>query len=527
MDETLDELYEKYLNERLDLVLTLVDSDCRNSVYNLIDENNIICGTLKVVKKGNKYNLMICESGEMIFDEYHSHIEALSFGFFILKDSNESTIVPVDDDKCVLTNQNGKKILELENDDIGAGYNTKKKNIVLNISDNGKRKLINLDGTNATKYKRHIEYPSRHHRLYPICSVNCFDILEYFPVDYNKKVNCIMCGDAIIKLLPNYYPSSIFGNGKYVLCRDEDYNEFVYDVEKSEYIKIPKYDDGLVEYNETNYYSSMFTNNGHTFMAYDHKLIDVTYYTFKKVRENGYLIDSRFDSYGEQYYFKINPGIEIVDKDLFYLLNKEQISELFKKNEEEKRRQEEKNSIEKLRLEAEEKERKAENDRQEAINKISEGLATLNNNYDTEKTKRIKVNNLFDENVDYKQIDILYDSVLRYIDLSTENFKNVKVSGINFKDTNINAFILNPQEVYKKDLSGCDFTNVNMFAVADIFDGVDIRGAKFGNSDKSFKNIPNFKNAIYDETTTFNGISLYELIGECKNLPKDDNKKQM
>ena len=151
----------------------------------------------------------------------------------------------------------------------------------------------------------------------------------------------------------------------------------------------------------------------------------------------------------------------------------------------------------------------------------------MNNNYDTENTKRIKVNNLFDENVDYKQIDILYDSVLRYIDLSTENFKNVKVSGINFKDTNINAFILNPQEVYKKDLSGCDFTNVNMFSVADIFDGVDIRGATFGNSDKSFKNIPNFKNAIYDETTTFNGISLYELIGECKNLPKDDVKKHM
>ena len=157
MDETLDELYEKYLNERLDLVLTLVDSDCRNSVYNLIGENNIICGTLKVVKKGNKYNLMICESGEMIFDEYHAHIQPLSLGFFILMDKDESTIVPVDDDKCVLTNQNGKKILELENDDIGAGYNTKKKNIVLNISDNGKRKLINLDGTNDTKYKRHIE----------------------------------------------------------------------------------------------------------------------------------------------------------------------------------------------------------------------------------------------------------------------------------------------------------------------------------------------------------------------------------
>ena len=51
------------------------------------------------------------------------------------------------------------------------------------------------------------------------------------------------------------------------------------------------------------------------------------------------------------------------------------------------------------------------------------------------------------------------------------------------------------------------------------FSGVDIRGTKFSCDDNPMTLDGRnswFRQAIYDETTTYNGISFVELYGECK-----------
>ncbi len=51
------------------------------------------------------------------------------------------------------------------------------------------------------------------------------------------------------------------------------------------------------------------------------------------------------------------------------------------------------------------------------------------------------------------------------IDLANVEFTNVKVSGIDFRGTNIEigGYNLKPQTVYNKDLSNCNFEGIKAF----------------------------------------------------------------
>ena len=52
------------------------------------------------------------------------------------------------------------------------------------------------------------------------------------------------------------------------------------------------------------------------------------------------------------------------------------------------------------------------------------------------------------------------------------------------------------------------------------FTGVDIRGPKFG-KDNYFKTrdgLNSFNGAIYDETTTYDGVPFTEIYGQCQNI---------
>ena len=116
---------------------------------------------------------------------------------------------------------------------------------------------------------------------------------------------------------------------------------------------------------------------------------------------------------------------------------------------------------------------------------------------------------------DHLEIPEEYLDKLKDIDLTLIDFTNVKLAGINFEGCNIGT--LNPQIIYQKDLSGCNFTGVVMSPSSD-YEGVIINGCTFTTSDKPVLQIvpETFEKAIYDDETTFDGKPLKEKLAESK-----------
>ncbi len=79
--------------------------------------------------------------------------------------------------------------------------------------------------------------------------------------------------------------------------------------------------------------------------------------------------------------------------------------------------------------------------------------------------------------------DIINTDLLRFLNLSLIDFTNVLVSGIDFRNTGAR---IDPQKVYKKDISGCQFDDENI-KFYDDFTNVNSSNAKFGNTLKLVK----------------------------------------
>ena len=216
----------------------------------------------------------------------------------------------------------------------------------------------------------------------------------------------------------------------------------------------------------------------------------------------------------------------------FLLNNEEEILKLLKKEKENDQKIYEE---EQIKLEEKKLQEMKEKDEQEklvlikkqkdALNQIQNALNVLDEIEKKTGTKqKIQVSNLFVDVNDYKEINPMYLEIglLKYIDLSIISFKNVRISGIDFRGCNIR---LNPQEVYKKDLRGCNFEGLYIEPFMN-FTGVDIRECKFS-SDKDPKTIDRgsstFKFAIYDETTTFNGIPFTEIYKKHDDVKRSIN----
>jgi len=72
----------------------------------------------------------------------------------------------------------------------------------------------------------------------------------------------------------------------------------------------------------------------------------------------------------------------------------------------------------------------------------------------------VKIDDHFEINRDFINAELL-----RFFNLSLINFENVKVSGIDFRKSNAR---INPQIVYKKDISNCKFDNYNISPFTDL-----------------------------------------------------------
>ncbi len=116
----------------------------------------------------------------------------------------------------------------------------------------------------------------------------------------------------------------------------------------------------------------------------------------------------------------------------------------------------------------------------QTINLIKE----INNNYDKlDNESKSKILNkiyipmdmLIKEVDNHKEFNPMFIPYLKYINLCLVKSDNLKVSNIDFRDTNID---IDPQKVYQKDLSGIKLDSRNISPFRD-FDGCNIVGASF------------------------------------------------
>ena len=325
--------------------------------------------------------------------------------------------------------------------------------------------------------------------------------------DYQVKRSGFVysCSNGKEQFKIKYQPVKMFDD-KSVLCF-HDNHYYLFDVNRNIYQKL----DPLVVYwtywNENVdtdvFYDDNFIydkENKKVYFPYNGKMLDITKYYIAHLVNNTTIRVKR--DIGD---------IKTIDEFVFdkYDKIKQMMDEEREKNKAILEKQKEEiaqNAIREKELEKIEKLRKQEEDIREGRAKLEEGLELLERS--GIKIKKIKYNIKFIVVGNHLEIpkDIL--SSLKYIDLSLVDFTNVKVSGIDFRGCNVEH--INPQTVYNRDLRGCNFEGMYISPFMN-FEDADIRGAKFGyDTDDLTMDVFNesLERAIYDETTTFNGIPL-------------------
>jgi len=180
-----------------------------------------------------------------------------------------------------------------------------------------------------------------------------------------------------------------------------------------------------------------------------------------------------------------------------YRSNREFIQLLRAKIKEEKTEKAKKDLEETKRIEEEEHQLKVNQRKKEilqTIKKLLEELAELNKDLATDGDNlEVDTDILFIEKEDHKEINPLFANYLDSIDFHGVSFRNVKVSGLDFSNSNA---IIDPQEVYQKDMSNGNYSGLDFNASN--FTGVDIRNSDFSNCTMDFALTDN---AIKDENT--------------------------
>lgn len=427
------------------------------------------CEGYALVKQGNKYNFIDTE-GNLISKEWYDNAWNFNNGFAIVRNGKKYNFINKTGN--LLSNEWYDKIF----------YNT---NGHIKVKLNGKIYMLSSQtlGTKAFLYE---EYQVNK----TLAGYVCKNENDTFKIKYNPVLNF---------------------NYRYILCSDKN-NFYLYDRISDEYELL-----GLCS-NISFCKNNLILNNltKRIYLICDNQKLDLTSYYNKKLRKRKNIPKNVND---------------ILLKEEFCILNTEKIDQIMEELREERRKVTKKRTIDEeqeelKKIEEEEKKLKKEQQqrKENARKKVEIKLMELKNSLDelaklsSEKVKigRITIDNIFIQVANHLEINPIICSMLKYIDLSYTKFDNVKMNGIDFSDCNIN---FNPQKVYNKDLSNCNFEGVHISPFLN-FSDVDIRGTSFSNDNDSTTidtlNMT-FKNAIYDETTTYNGIPLTEIIDKKKN----------
>ncbi len=563
MKEKENELYQKYLEEKLDLIFQRKKEQPKNES---IKEKHF-----RVIEKEGKYNF-IDENEKLLSSIWFDNAKEFEDGYAIVtkiikvsgKYGKEKTI-----EKDNLIDTNGKLVSNEWYDAIGYfhdGYAWVKKNGKYNYIDtNGKlignKWYIEADDFDCgiacvTKRHAHFEYAGMgykiDHEMYNIINTKgevvfkkWFDNPIYIYEELNKSFACLCssyrlvgvmyipiclsknlkdyevkkfltgytCTNGKDKFNIKYQPLRIY-DSRNILCTDGTH-AYLFDrslgkytqlcgtisvmVEKAHRMSSSRHVSILnIEFDENFIFDH---ENKKVYFVYEGQIHDITEYYNKKLK------------YKEN--IPIKKGINVLSKNDFFYQQEEKIKKETEKERKEKElakiranETEEERRLRELKKQNEVNQKEQDIRMSEAFRSIKQGVKVLEKYaQENKKIEKIQVSNLFVNVNTHKEINPMYIELglLKYIDLSMVSFKNVKISGIDFRGCNIQ---LNPQEVFEKDLRGCNFEGLFIAPFMD-FTGVDIRGARFS-KDNDPKTVDlgsvSFANSIYDDSTMFEGI---------------------
>ncbi len=339
---------------------------------------------------------------------------------------------------------------------------------------------------------------------------------QLFGYSYNN-------GHELVRI--KYEPVMLYGDFQ-ALCLSNEKELYLYNMIDNSYTTIGyitniRYNDHFIES------KGFIGSEGTIYFPYKEQLLDITEYYNKNLKDkkNICINEDIGEVLSKNEFVERNKGelklLELKEELKNEKLREEQIEA--KKRFDAKRKEEERQKQELLRKQEENKRLKeiSQKKDEEAARKrelkaqylgqmreLAKSLALLD---DDEDIDRITIKNLYDDCGDHLEIKEDYSDYLDVIDLSRESFKNVKISGLNFKGSNV---IFNPQVVYNKDMSNCNFEGVHFSPFAS-FAGVNIEGSSFS-PDNDRSTIDTFNSsisrAIYNDQTRINGKSVEEYL---------------
>ena len=461
--------------------------------------NKLVQSTAIFENKGS-YNIINTE-GKLLLDYDYNNIENINNGKGVHRIVRRTI---VNGDKYNIIDGNGKFISENWYDDIEPDRSG---GFTAIVSLNNKYNVINLQGELLCNWS--IIKPKISKVSNCIAVINnkvVFlkkDIKDYYKI--RKTINSYTYYNTKDKFIIKYKPFYIY-NSKYMLCLAKNNDIYLYDRYRNDYLLVGNID--FIDYDK-NFIHDIVHHK--IYFIYDDKVFDITNY----YKENLLLKHS----------IKVSKGIDILTLEEFELKNDEELRRLLEEEKEKNKiiaEQQKKNqsliNLNKTKENQIHKEKDILKQREEVLKKLLECITLLEElDKETNKITRISFPDLYYKVENHLEIKPLLqnNALLKHIDLRLETFKNVKISGLNFSNCNIR---LSPQAVYKKDLRNCIFEGVYLGPFVD-FTGVDIRGCKFSydnnpNTDDCLN--PSFANAIYDESTTYNGIPLPTIISKKK-----------
>ena len=570
--EKVDKLYQEYLKEKLDLVFNGENGDIFpiNIGYQYPEKKRpkIIknFGHKKILERymhGGKFSVFPCKfvtdfiDGWAVIVRYvslynsHEHTFVNTSGDLLFKSwfdylepfSDDIAVCGIKQDKKITYNfvdKEGYLLLEEQLDEKPHSF---KEGFALIFYSNGKCNYINTEGEKLLK-----EDIAKGYDFCNGCAKISYDGNEYTFID--TKGNAVlpigMYKNDYLEQTPNFYildgkiipkksdlggckvrkellgyHCEFFGSNfkmkyqplkryglRYYLCFNKR-NVYLYDRFGNKYISLGtlynvEFDDNFI----------VDRKNNQVYFVYNDKILNITEYYNKNLAEKSEV--------------RVSMGVkDIFSQDEFSFMNLTKIDALMneeaKKDAEIKLAQEKQRQIDALKKKnelAKKREKESQNSKKEALRQLKEILKVLSNTSETGKTSRLLFSDIFIEKGTYKIINPEMLELLKHIELGYINFDNVKVDGIDFRGCNIDMqHRFNPQKVYGKSLRNCNFEGIHLGLIPINFSGVDIRGCRFGSDDDYMTRdiMPeSFKDAIYDETTTYNGQPLTEIFAEEK-----------
>ena len=271
----------------------------------------------------------------------------------------------------------------------------------------------------------------------------------------------------------------------YIVKKDNKTNIFI-----SSYPKI-KYDRDKSKFTENNYLKDILTGKEYINVKILAKIPLIAYLKgYPKLVISKKDIKNAFEQFISEYNSKS-------------LVDYEKFKEIAGSNNNEDENKNEMDEIE----EKQKEEERINSEREELINSILTSINSLNesvqrleklnnpnNNIMKDIYHSIKVDeNLLFENVNgHFEVRSEFIPVLKFIDLSLTSPSNLKLSGIDWSETNLASY--NPQLAYNKDLSFAKFNDSNLFGD---FTNCDLRGTYL----KDEKWLIGIEDAITDENT--------------------------